>query len=195
MSEKKWVVYLVRCSDNSIYCGISNNLKLRLIEHNSGKGAKYTRSRRPVVLVGVGPEMTKSEALKLEYRIKQLPANEKLAVLTENEKGMAISKRDLQALNRDIQALEKTIDRLIAAVEKGHLHSSVKIFGGSENRRRKRKENCVRTGRRERQEASTMRMAVVCSISCLFHCHKYQERRYARLNRRGALFRSMHCVS
>ena len=124
MSEKKWVVYLVRCSDNSIYCGISNNLKLRLIEHNSGKGAKYTRSRRPVELVGISPVMTKSEALKLEYRIKQLPANEKIVVLTENEKGMAISKRDLQALNKDLQALEKTIDRLIAAVEKGHLHSS-----------------------------------------------------------------------
>jgi hypothetical protein len=72
------------------------------------------------VLVGVGPEMTKSEALKLEYLIKQLPANKKIAVLTEKEKGMTISKRDLQALIRDIQALEKTIDRLIAAVEKGH---------------------------------------------------------------------------
>jgi hypothetical protein len=71
-------------------------------------------------LVGVGPEMTKSEALKLEYLIKQLPANKKIAVLTEKEKGMTISRRDLQALIRDIQALEKTIDRLIAAVEKGH---------------------------------------------------------------------------
>ena len=120
MNNKKWVVYLVRCSDNSLYCGISNDYKSRLIEHNFGKGAKYTKSRRPVELVGIGPEMTKSEALKLEHRIKQLPTNEKLAVLTENEKGMAISKRDLQALNRDIQALEKTIDRLIAAVEKGH---------------------------------------------------------------------------
>ena len=116
MNNKKWVVYLVRCSDNSLYCGATNNFKNRLIEHNSGKGAKYTRSRRPVVLVGVGPEMTKSEALKLEYRIKQLPTNEKLAVLAEKEKGMTISKRDLQALNKDIRALGKTIDRLIASI-------------------------------------------------------------------------------
>jgi len=78
-SKKKWVAYLVRCSDNSLYCGISNDLKKRLIEHNSGKGAKYTRSRRPVVLVGVSPELTKSDALKLEYKIKQLPADKKLS--------------------------------------------------------------------------------------------------------------------
>ena len=77
MKNKKWVVYLVRCSDNSLYCGISNDLKSRVIEHNLGKGAKYTRSRRPVDLVGISPEMTKSEILKLEYRIKQLPVNNK----------------------------------------------------------------------------------------------------------------------
>lgn len=81
MNEKNWVVYLLRCSDNSLYCGTSNNLESRLIEHNSGKGAKYTRSRRPVELVGVSPGMTKIEALKLEYRIKQLPADEKVAQL------------------------------------------------------------------------------------------------------------------
>ena len=72
MSDKKWIVYLLRCSDNSLYCGISNDLKSRLTDHNSGKGAKYTRSRKPVELVGASHEMTKSEALKLEYRIKRL---------------------------------------------------------------------------------------------------------------------------
>jgi putative endonuclease len=118
MNNKKWVVYLVRCSDKSLYCGISNDLKSRVIEHNLGKGAKYTRSRRPVDLVGISPEMTKSEALKLEYRIKQLPADKKLSQLTKKENEMTI-KQDLQALNRDIQALGKTIDKLIAAVEKG----------------------------------------------------------------------------
>ena len=81
MSEKKWVVYLVRCSDNSLYCGISNDFERRLIEHNSGKGAKYTKSRRPVDLVGISPEMTKSEALKLEYRIKLTAADKKIAEL------------------------------------------------------------------------------------------------------------------
>jgi putative endonuclease len=90
-SNKKWVAYLVRCSDSSLYCGISNDLKKRLIEHNSGKGAKYTRSRRPVVLVGVSPELTKSDALKLEYKIKQLPADRKIADLTRKEAEKRIS--------------------------------------------------------------------------------------------------------
>ncbi len=118
MNNKNWVVYLVRCSDNSLYCGITNNFKNRLIEHNSGKGAKYTRSRRPVELVGISPEMTKSEALKLEYRIKQLPANKKISKLTREENEMTILKKDLQALNRDIKAIENKMDKLIAAVEK-----------------------------------------------------------------------------
>jgi len=83
MNNGKWVVYLLRCSDNSLYCGISNDIKNRVIEHNSGKGAKFTKSRRPVELVGISPEMTKSEALKLEYKIKQLPADKKLSKLTD----------------------------------------------------------------------------------------------------------------
>jgi putative endonuclease len=119
MNNKKWVVYLVLCSDKSLYCGISNDLKSRVIEHNLGKGAKYTRSRRPVDLVGISPEMTKSEALKLEYRIKQLPADKKLSELTRKENEMTILKKDLQALNKDIQALGKKMEKLIAAVEKG----------------------------------------------------------------------------
>ena len=118
MSEKKWVVYLVRCSDNSLYCGISNDLKIRLIEHNSSKGARYTRSRRPVELVSIGPEMTKSEALKLEYSIKQLPAGKKIAALTGKESGMTISKKDLQALNKDVKALRSRIDMLLTAAGK-----------------------------------------------------------------------------
>ncbi|MFH1975213.1 MAG: GIY-YIG nuclease family protein [Pseudomonadota bacterium] len=77
MDNKNWVVYLIKCSDNSLYCGITNNLGKRLEAHNSGKGAKYTRSRLPLELVGVSPEITKSNALKLEYRIKQAPAHEK----------------------------------------------------------------------------------------------------------------------
>ena len=81
MSEKKWSVYLLRCSDNSLYCGVSNNINKRVIAHNSGTGAKYTRSRRPVVLVGISRDMTKGDALKLEYRIRQLPAAKKIANL------------------------------------------------------------------------------------------------------------------
>jgi putative endonuclease len=70
MNEKKWVVYLVRCFDDSLYCGITKDLNNRIKDHNSGKGAKYTRSRRPVKQVGISSKLTKSEALIFEYRIK-----------------------------------------------------------------------------------------------------------------------------
>lgn len=119
MSNKKWVVYLARCSDNSLYCGISNDIENRLVEHNSGRGARYTRSRRPVELVAVGPEMTKKEALKLEYKIKKLPAGKKTAELTWKQDGMTNLKKDLQALNSDIRSLEKKMEKLIMEFDKG----------------------------------------------------------------------------
>ena len=83
--NRSWVVYLVRCSDQSLYCGVTNNLKKRLAMHNNGKGARYTRSRRPVTLAGVCENLTKRAALRLEHRIKKLPSDKKLEQL-ENEK-------------------------------------------------------------------------------------------------------------
>ena len=127
MNDKKWVVYLVRCSDKSLYCGISNDYKNRLIEHNSGKGAKYTRSRRPVELVGICPEMTKSEALKLEYRIKQLPADKKISELTRKENVMAILKKDLQSLQREISTLGKTVEKILKAAEKSEKGKATRV--------------------------------------------------------------------
>lgn len=74
----KWFVYLLKCSDDTLYCGITNNLEKRIETHNKGKGSKYTRGRLPVVLIKSFELETKGEALKLEYRIKQLPRQEKL---------------------------------------------------------------------------------------------------------------------
>ena len=85
MNEKDWVVYLVRCIDDSLYCGITNDIEKRLVAHNSGKGAKYTKSRMPVEVEGVSSQMTKSEALKLERHIKQVPAGEKVFELTKQD--------------------------------------------------------------------------------------------------------------
>jgi hypothetical protein len=84
------------------------------MDHNSGKGAKYTRSRRPVDLVGVSPEMTKSQALKLEYKIKRLPVDRKLAELTRKENRMTL-KQDLKALQKEIKKLEKSLTKLTKA--------------------------------------------------------------------------------
>ena len=81
MTVKQWIVYLIRCRDGSIYCGITNDLENRLKAHNSGKGAKYTRSRLPVQLIGISSPMTRSDALKLEYRVKHVPAGQKRSEL------------------------------------------------------------------------------------------------------------------
>lgn len=81
MSIKQWVVYILHCSDNSLYTGITNDLTNRLDKHNKGLGAKYTKGRRPVSCVYVKEMNDKSLALKEEYRIKQLTRKEKLELI------------------------------------------------------------------------------------------------------------------
>lgn len=80
MSEdtKAWFCYLLQCSDNTLYCGITNNLTNRINKHNSGKGAKYTKGRGPVSLIKYWTFPTKGEALSFEYKVKQLSREEKL---------------------------------------------------------------------------------------------------------------------
>jgi putative endonuclease len=74
-----WLVYLLECSDGTYYAGITNRLEHRLEAHNSGQGARYTRSRRPVALLATQEHPDRSEASKAEIRLKQLPRSEKLA--------------------------------------------------------------------------------------------------------------------
>ncbi len=74
-----WTVYIVRCGDGSLYCGITNDLPGRLAAHEAGKGAKYTRGRGPLELVFTRRTRSKSRALRLEHAIKSLPRQEKLA--------------------------------------------------------------------------------------------------------------------
>lgn len=77
--------YMVECSDKSLYTGWTTNLEKRLLTHNQGKGAKYTRSRLPVRLVYYETYMTKEEAMKREYAIKQLSRSDKRKLV---EKGI-----------------------------------------------------------------------------------------------------------
>lgn len=76
-------VYIVRCSDNSLYTGYTNNIEVRINKHNAGKGAKYTKTRRPVVLVYQEMYETKSEALRREYEIKTFTRQRKLKLIEE----------------------------------------------------------------------------------------------------------------
>jgi predicted GIY-YIG superfamily endonuclease len=76
-----WFVYVVRCRDGSLYTGISTDVDARVAVHNGGKGARYTRSRLPVVLVHVERKRSRSTALRRELAIKALSRLEKLALL------------------------------------------------------------------------------------------------------------------
>ncbi len=73
--------YIVRCRDSSLYTGWTNDLERRMREHNAGKGAKYTKSRRPVVLVYFEAFETRQEAMSREYAIKRLKRGDKLKLL------------------------------------------------------------------------------------------------------------------
>jgi len=70
--------YILRCSDGTLYTGWTNDLVKRVEAHNSGKGAKYTKTRRPVELVYYEIYDTKEEAMSREYHIKKLSRSEKL---------------------------------------------------------------------------------------------------------------------
>lgn len=76
--DECWWVYVLQCRDGTLYTGITNDLDRRLAMHNSGRGAKYTRSRIPVKMLCWWPHQTKSEALKAEISFKKLDRKEKL---------------------------------------------------------------------------------------------------------------------
>ena len=81
-----WYVYMVRCRDNSLYTGYTNDPERRAAVHNSGKGAKYTRSRLPVSLVYQEECADKNEAQKREWAVKHLTKTEKeCLILRKNE--------------------------------------------------------------------------------------------------------------
>ncbi len=83
-ATQTWHVYLLRCSDGSLYTGITTNLERRLYEHNhTARGARYTRSRRPVELVFSQTCQTRSEALRYEHRLRRLPRHVKLELCAQ----------------------------------------------------------------------------------------------------------------
>lgn len=81
-NNSDWFVYILECSDQTLYTGVTTNLEKRLKQHNSGpEGAKYTRPRRPVKLVYNENHTNRSEATRREHAIKQLSRAEKLNLI------------------------------------------------------------------------------------------------------------------
>jgi len=81
MTDAQWYCYLARCGDGSLYAGVTTDLQRRMAEHNAGRGAKYTRSRRPVTLVWWERWATPSEALKREAEIHAWRKSRKEALI------------------------------------------------------------------------------------------------------------------
>lgn len=78
---KGWLVYMIRCSDDSLYTGITNDLEKRFQQHVEGKGAKYFRGRQPLEVVHVEQGHDRSSASKREAQIKKLTPEQKRALL------------------------------------------------------------------------------------------------------------------
>lgn len=80
-----WYMYVVECADDTLYTGITTDVSRRLHEHNhTSQGARYTRSRRPVELVGVWSYAGRSEAASSEYAFKELARTEKVEMLRDD---------------------------------------------------------------------------------------------------------------
>ncbi len=82
--EKEWTVYILECRDGTLYTGITDDLERRLKAHASGKGAKYTRGRGPLILRYRERHPDKGSALRREAELKRLSRNEKLLIIYKN---------------------------------------------------------------------------------------------------------------
>jgi predicted GIY-YIG superfamily endonuclease len=88
-----WTVYVLRCADGTLYCGITNDLPARLAAHEAGKGAKYTRGRGPLAVVATQRCKDKRVALRIEHAVKRLTRPEKLALTPHALRGIAANQR------------------------------------------------------------------------------------------------------
>lgn len=78
MEEKTWFVYILECNDGSFYTGVTNDVENRMKVHSLGNGSKYVARKGFSKLIATKTCLNKSDACKLEYKIKQLPRSEKL---------------------------------------------------------------------------------------------------------------------
>lgn len=86
MEEHEHIVYILKCKDDTLYTGYTNDLEHRLKMHTNGKGAKYTRGRGPFQVMFVEKFPIKEEALQKEYKIKQLSRKEKFQLIRDKLK-------------------------------------------------------------------------------------------------------------
>lgn len=91
MDNTHWQVYIIRCSDDSLYTGITTDVERRLEQHAGRRGARYFRGRTPVALVYLEPGHSRSSASRREAAIKQLPREDKLRLLEARSNTVRLS--------------------------------------------------------------------------------------------------------
>ena len=88
-----WNVYIARCADGSLYCGIALDVRARIAAHDAGTGARYTRGRGPLEVLAVRRCRDKGTALRIEHAVKRLPRARKLAALRAVRVAVAVRAR------------------------------------------------------------------------------------------------------
>ena len=88
-----WSVYLARCADESLYCGIAVDVGARIAAHDAGRGARYTRGRGPLTVLAVRRCRDKGIALSIEHAVKQLPRAGKLALAAAPARLASLARR------------------------------------------------------------------------------------------------------
>ena len=79
--SEPWFLYILRCADDSLYTGITNNLERRFKAHSDGRASRFTRTRRPVEMCYQEPCKSRTQALIREYAVKQLPRKKKFELI------------------------------------------------------------------------------------------------------------------
>lgn len=87
------MLYVLRCKDHTLYCGITNHLDRRVLRHNQGKGARYTRGRGPVILLKSWPAVSRTAALRAERAFKALRKDAKEAKIRSRSRSDPVSLR------------------------------------------------------------------------------------------------------
>ena len=83
METHTWFLYVLRCTDDTLYTGVTTDLARRVAQHNTGRGARYTAGRRPVTLLAAWGFPDRGAAQRAEARFRRLPRSRKLALATQ----------------------------------------------------------------------------------------------------------------
>lgn len=88
-TDNNWYIYILQCADNTLYTGVTTDVRARLATHNAGKGAKYTRGRLPAILLYQENTVNRSTALQRERAIKKMRAADKRLLVATQHRGDA----------------------------------------------------------------------------------------------------------